>query len=285
MKLFAKRFFGFNPSGWPVVAFGQDSSRNSLLRESNPGDWILFVGTLTSETAPEDQGRLLGLVEFGRQTINTLDVLRPEDIRSDRDYSDHGGFRWPLSLPMVRAWSLNGKPLLKSVLKAQLPQNARTMAVLLDDEDKAAVLALSREETPVGDVALVRRIRDLGDALTHNAPTTGPVPSSWSGIVNRNANIEACTYAMRFGRRNIWKIGHAQDVKERLRDINKHVPHEVLNEYWTIAFQQKWPKQQAAYDMEQRVLRMLRKPGDIGERVSCSEQELLKAWRYGLVPR
>jgi len=64
MKLFAKRVFGFRPSRWPVVAFGQDSSRDSLLRESSPGDLVMFVGTLTSDTEPEDQGRLLGLVEF-----------------------------------------------------------------------------------------------------------------------------------------------------------------------------------------------------------------------------
>jgi len=158
------------------------------------------------------------------------------------------------------------------------------MAVLLDDEDKAAVLALSREESPVREIALVRRIRDLGDALAHNGPTTGPVPSSWSGTVSRSADVDAFTYAMRFGRRNVWKIGYTQDVKERLREINKHVPYEVLNEQWAVVFQQKWPKQQAAYDMEQRVLKALRKEGDQGERLSCTESELLTAWRAGLLP-
>jgi hypothetical protein len=283
MALFAKRFYGFNPGSWPVVSFGQDAYRDGLLRASKPGDWILFVGTMTAETSPDDQGRLLGLAEFGRQTVDTLDVLRPEDIRSDRDYNERREFRWPKSLPMVRAWTLTGKPLLKEVLGAQLPMNARTMAVLLDAEDAAAVLRLPREAAVVREAPVVRRIRELGDALTGGRPTTGPVPSSWSGTISRSSEVEAWTYALRFGVRNVWKIGHAQNLRERLSDINKHVPHEVLNERWVIAYQHKWPTQLAAYEMEQRVLKALRRLGDQGERVTCGEGELLKSWRLGLV--
>ncbi len=87
----------------------------------------------------------------------------------------------------------------------------------------------------------------------------------------------------RIGSRNVWKIGHAQDVRERLADINRHIPHEVLHERWGIAYQHKWSTQLAAYEMEQRVLKTLRKLGDQGERVTCTEAELFKAWQAGLV--
>jgi hypothetical protein len=115
-------------------------------------------------------------------------------------------------------------------------------------------------------------------------PTLGPLPSSWSGIVSRDANVAATTYAFRFGKRNIWKIGHAQDLQARLLDVNKHIPHEVLGERWSIAWQQHWRTQKEAYEMEQRLLTLLAERRTEGERVQCTEDELRAAWLGAMVP-
>jgi hypothetical protein len=109
-------------------------------------------------------------------------------------------------------------------------------------------------------------------------PTYGPVPSSWSGTVSRDANAAATTYVFRFGNRNLWKIGHAQNVPARLRDVNEHVPHEVLGERWSVAWRRRWRTQKEAYEMEQRLLSLLAARRTVGERVHCTEDELQAAW-------
>jgi hypothetical protein len=109
-------------------------------------------------------------------------------------------------------------------------------------------------------------------------PTTGPVPSEWTGVVERNVQWPAATYALRFGNRSLWKIGHAQDIKDRLEDINNHIPVEVLNERWELALLQRWPNSMAAYEMEQKVLELLAGSRTVGERVLCSQRELETAW-------
>jgi hypothetical protein len=96
--------------------------------------------------------------------------------------------------------------------------------------------------------------------------------------MSRDANVVATTYAFRFGERNVWKIGHAQDLQARLLDVNKHVPHEVLGERWSIIWQQHCRNQNEAYEMEQRLLTLLAERRTEGERVQCTEDELRAAW-------
>jgi hypothetical protein len=283
VQIFAKRFWGFDPTTWPIISFGLEGNRAALIQASVPGDLIAFVGTQNTPTKSEDRGRFLGLAEIGRLPIDSLDVLDPAVLRSEY-YDRNGRFKWPKAIPMLRAWSFLDKPRVTEVLRAQLTFEATVRAVLLNEEDHAAVLALRTEVLAVPDVDVIRRHRDLADALSAIGPTRGPVPSSWSGTVARDANATATTYALRFGRRDIWKIGHAQDVTDRLADVNRHVPHEVLGERWSLAWRQLWPTQTAAYEMEQRVLTLLSARRTEGERVQCTEDELRAAWISAIVP-
>jgi hypothetical protein len=136
----------------------------------------------------------------------------------------------------------------------------------------------------VPDVEFMRRDSELADAPLAAGPTRGPVPSSWSGTVSRDANAAATTYAFRYGKRNVWKVGHAQDLPARLLEVNKHVPHEVLGECWSIAYQQHWGTQQEAYEMEQRVLGLLAARRTEGERLICAEDELQAGWLGAMAP-
>ncbi len=113
-------------------------------------------------------------------------------------------------------------------------------------------------------------------------PTTGPQPTSWAGAVSRNAAQSAVTYALQFGKRNLWKIGHAVDVDARLTAVNTHVPHEVLGEYWHLVLQQPWATEAAAYSMEQALLKALRTEKSVGERVTCTRKRLEAKWRSTL---
>jgi hypothetical protein len=127
--------------------------------------------------------------------------------------------------------------------------------------------------------------RELHQTVTALGPTTGPQPSSWSGIVERDAGQPSFTYAFQFGDRDLWKIGHAIDVTARLIEVNKHVPHEVLGEQWRLVLQQEWPTEVDAFKMEQRVLKALRSQTSVGERVTCKRQKLKRTWTSLLLPK
>jgi hypothetical protein len=117
-----------------------------------------------------------------------------------------------------------------------------------------------------------------GDSQLGGGPTTGPPPTSWTRQVKRDDSIPASAYAFQFGDRLLWKIGWAQDVNERLAEVNMHVPHEVLNECWRLVLQQRWADSKVAYDMEQQVLELLIAHRTKGERTMCSQRDLENAW-------
>jgi hypothetical protein len=276
MQIFAKRFWGFDPERWPIIAFRLEGNRDSLVRESRPGDRVLFIGTNTEDTDPAERGRLLGCAEIGRTAIDSVDVLDVPSLKASA-FDERGALRWPKALPMLRAWRFLLPPLVTDVLHDQLSYEATVRAVLLDADDTAAVLAIPSEEVPIVDAPAIIRQRELQAAL-QAAATTGPRPSTWIGETGRDAEEASFTYAFRFGERDLWKIGHAKDVIARLADVNRHVPSEVLGEQWHGGLQQPWPTEGSAYDMEQRVLAALRTPSCVGERVSCSKKRLESAW-------
>lgn len=283
IQVFAKRFWGFDPSRWPIISFRLDGNRDALVRASRPGDLMVFIGTETEETEPPDRGRLLGLAEIGRTEIEAADVLDLSTLRPSA-FDDAGQIRWPKALPMLRAWRFVDPPRVTDVLRAQLPYQATVRAVLLEPVDAAAVLALPRQEVPVVEARVISRQRQLNDALRRTAATTGPRPTSWTAATGRDAEEASFTYAFQFGLRELWKIGHAKDIASRLAEVNKHVPHEVLGEAWHVVLQHDWPTEGAAYDMEQRVLAALRTPSSVGERVSCSKRKLESTWSASLIP-
>ena len=102
MRVYAKRFWRFDPARWPIISFGLEANRDALIQASRPGDLIAFIGTQSDPTVPEDRGRFLGLTEIGRLPIDSLDVLDPANIRPS-DYNADARFKWPKALPMLRA--------------------------------------------------------------------------------------------------------------------------------------------------------------------------------------
>ncbi len=283
VQVFAKRFWGFNPDIWPIVSFSKSGNRHRPLRQSRPGDLVLFIGTEGEETEPQDRGRLLGLAEFGRNELESAEGLDVPALRRNA-FDEHGRLRWPKALPMVRAWRIVNRPRVTDVLQRQLTYPATVRALLLD---AAAVLALGREEIALPDIPALNRLRALNDAFRGSGPTTGPRPTSWSRTVHRDADGESWTYAFRFGSRDVWKIGHAKDVEARLAEINQHVPEEVLREGWRLVLRQRWDTATQAYEMEQRVLtglRTLKGASAVFERVCCSQRQVEAVWSGSLVP-
>lgn len=282
MRIFAKRFYGFDPVARPLVAFGKEGNRDALILASQPGDLLVFVGTMDHPTANHERGRLLGMAEFARIAVDAKDIIDPATLQPF-DVNSDGSLAWPKGLPILRAWRF-AEPRLKllDVLKEQLTFEATVRAVQLDENDARAVMALPRVEMSVPSHPVTARLLGHADALAQAQPTTGPVPTAWEGIVARGVGTEAWTYAMRFGKRNVWKIGHAQDTKGRLKEVNKHVPYEELGERWKLVLTQKWLSSPAAYAMEQRLLAALAPYRTEGERLRCGEPTLKAAWAQAL---
>ncbi|MBZ0215949.1 MAG: hypothetical protein K8F25_05320 [Fimbriimonadaceae bacterium] len=279
MKLFATRVWGFDPTAWPVVTFGLDGNRDNLLKKSSVGDAVVFVGTQGEPTQENERGRLLGIAQFGRVPVDTLDVLEEADINPN-NYDKHGQFKWPKALLMTQAWRFTDDPLprLVDVLEAQLPYNATAQAVELNEVDTAAVKVLIAEYVPLPNTAALITLRRLDTALSQSRPTTGIIPSAWQSTIERKLGNPSVTYALRFGKFDCWKVGHTTDVQRRLNEVNKHIPVEVLNSQWVLAMQQKWPDENLAYDMEQRVFTALNQHRTSGERIQCSQTVLQSAW-------
>lgn len=282
MRIFAKRFYGFDPLTRPVVAFGKAGNRDALIANSSPGDLIVFVGTQSEPTAEAERGRLLGIAEFARVAVDAREFIDPATLRP-YDLEADGSLAWPKGLPILRGWRFR-EPRLKllDVLREQLTFEATVRAVELDEFDARAVLALPREEAVVPSHPVIERLTRLNEALSHGRPTTGPVPTDWQGIVSRDIGSEAWTYAMRFGRRNVWKVGHAQDTAVRQSQLNLHVPHEELGERWELRLRQRWPDSVQAYAMEQRLFRSMAAYRTEGERLRCSEAQMQSSWMAAL---
>lgn len=115
--------------------------------------------------------------------------------------------------------------------------------------------------------------------VAKEGPTLGPAPTAWSATVKRSVEGSGWTYSMRFGDRDVWKIGHTTDVAARLVELNKHVPHEALGERWAVFLTREWTTSHLAYAMEQEVFSRLEKHRTIGERVHCSATDLVEAWK------
>jgi hypothetical protein len=270
MQVFAKRTLRYDPIVRPFVTFVTERDRNDLLRASQPRDLLVFAGSLDDQTLSDDRGRLLGIAEFSHVPIDGQPVAGLTTLVG-LELQGRGPSTLPYALPLTRAWCFRHSLKLIDTLREQLTFEATARAVRLDDDDARTVLALPRVEIPL-------RPSPTASVGGGSRPTTGPLPVDWAGTVTRNSSGEAYTYALRFGERDIWKVGHTKNLATRLAEINQHVPHEELGECWSVVLHCRWNCSVEAYEMEQQVLGVLSLYRTEGERVRCAETMLKAAW-------
>lgn len=114
----------------------------------------------------------------------------------------------------------------------------------------------------------------------------GPQPETRGYSGSYDPDRPAFTYLLRFANSKIWKVGWAHDVVRRCSDINTHIPDELLEEVlgkdpvWRVYTEREWSNAAQAYEIEQVILRRLRKNGFAtkGERAKCSAAEIMRVW-------
>jgi hypothetical protein len=282
MKLFATRVWGFSPWSWPVIVFRNEGDRDNLLQQSNPGDCIVFIATQTEGVDESRRGRLLGIAGIGREPVRTLDIVDPVHIRPHH-LNEHGQFKWPFAIRMLRAWQFRRLPKLLDVFHQQLTYPATVRAVLLNEQDTQAALNEPLDEVPVINGVPRPDEHDITRPTTARRATRGPDPIDGTIEMSRStASDPAFTYAFQFGERNLFKIGWSQNLRQRLSQMNYHVPTEILEESWRFALLQAMRSGVEAHAFEQRILDQLKPYRTTGERVQCSEHQLRNAWACAL---
>jgi len=277
MKLFATRVWGYDPAIWPLATFGTEGVCNNLLRASSPGDMIAFVGTKGAPTSKEEQGRILGYAEFGRDTVDTLSVLDADTI-SPEAYDEHGNFRWPRGIVLTRAWQIK-KPTsdLVETIGRQLPYNATTMAVELTGEEREKIFELPCSEIKLVGSKAYQEIRRRTKILQGGGRSKGPSPSDRQGGGYQTGQI-SYTYVVRFGKTECFKVGFTTDLNRRLHELNAHVPFELLKQKWQPYLSEQHVSEALAHEMEQHVLDAVPQEGITGERFITDAGELDVIW-------
>ncbi|MBB3139147.1 hypothetical protein FHS26_006933 [Rhizobium pisi] len=259
---------------------GAEKFALTLLRLARRGDSVVFVGTQTDRTDEESRGNILGMAEIGFEPLKTLDLVGRADL-DERDFDAAGNFKFPHAVALTRAWRFEPAPLLTRTLSRQLAMVATSGVQEIEEpSDVAAIFALQTVEIDLPTLPALEAMRRMNDALRN---TTGPRPSGAGYEVNPPVGGEAWTYGLRFGKRDVWKIGWATDVDGRCTDINQHIPIELGLEQWGVVLRQRMNSRDAAYDMEQRVLELLANKRKGYERVHCSRSEIDSAWQQAFV--
>lgn len=270
MRVFARRSPLFSEVERVAVTFEKESSRARLLEASAGFGLLVVVGFSHEPTAPAERGKLLGLVEFAPAPVPLSDLL---------ELGVFGGAPpGYYALPVLRAWSF--KPPLMRVSDAfQDPFSIDPIERIVELSQREAdlVRVLPKVEVQAPYEAVRRQAYALAKSLSA-APTAGPKPVAWTGEVAYDPNSEALTYLMRFGERDVWKVGHTNDVDRRLGELNLHVPHEALGEKWRLVCTRRWANSILAYEMEQRLLSALEPYRTVGERIACFEKDVQAIW-------
>jgi len=211
--IYGTRFWGFDPEAEPFCGFTHMGTRDKLIRIGRDGDLILVLGTKTNKTTKDDQGRLLGLIEFQRNAFYSRDLLTDESRRKQELFDADGIFKWPYAVPAIRAWRFLDKPIINKVIGRQLTMAAITDIDTLSQEEAKLVLEENLFEVKIPETRIVKRQKLLNPTVElSGGDNVGPMPSEWSKLISRNDGPTA-TYLLQFGETDVWKIGISKNPK------------------------------------------------------------------------
>jgi hypothetical protein len=271
MRAFARRSSSFSDAERVAVAFKNEDNRTRLIKASNGIGLLVVVGLSHEPTSPHERGRLLGLVEFAPAPVPLVELL---DATKATNLPPK-----PYAVPVLRAWSF-ADPLMRAsdAFQDPLSTDPTERVVELTGTEADLIQLLPKMEVQPPYEAIRRQSYALAKSLQTAAPTTGLKPVGWTAEVTYDPNAEAWTYLMRFGQRNVWKVGLTQDIDRRLGELNLHVPHEALGEEWRLVRKRRWANSVLAYEMEQRLLSAFAPYRSVGERVLCAEENVQMIW-------
>lgn len=251
MTLYMKKVWGYKAPSAPL----QFSERGAMMTAREiigPDDRVVIVGTLGDETAPEDQGMLLGLMEVSGEPVSSLDYYLNHDLKP-QDLDENGNYRWPHGLSVRRAWHFDEpRTKLSDVSDRSFGRLGAATITALTDEEAERILRLPRHEIAVRGIshrAATEKARRQG--------RSGPPPATTRTGVMHLRRASAFTYAMSIGgiTESYFKIGWAFDVKLRENQFNLASLPELGGVRYVTALSQYWPTAMEAFQLEQALLK------------------------------
>lgn len=265
MTMYVSKVWGFDIPCGPLV-FNSEGWRDNSAKKLKAGDRVILVGTKGEDTAPEDQNRVLGMMEPSQQPVSTLDFpLSPNT--NTRHFRPDGTYRWPYGLLNYRAWQFEPGLFLDAVAPREgTPFGTAAAAgiVPLTPEEEARVLAHPHHEVPLlRSFYTDRKVHGAQEARRRAAPppTEGirrsamhmrraPAFVYWFRLV-REREIAGDTKAEIVGH----KIGWAFDWEKRLRQFNAVALGPIGGLEYKKFAAQDLPTARIAFSAEQEMLR------------------------------
>jgi hypothetical protein len=258
----------FSASGW------RDKARDVL----RPGDLVVLVGTMGTETPKTERGLLLGIMEPTTEVVSSLDF--PIRIEA-QDYDESGKYRWPFGLLIKRAWKITERKPLGEISTRTFNMDAALGIIPLTAEEAVKVMRLARTEAKLLSPARPR-LGNEGDDYARKSGAPPPTTTRVGTMHMRRA--PAFTYVMFIegADRPASKIGWAFNYRHRQRQFNlASLPAIGGLRYRTTRFE-KWNTAMEAFLMEQSVLRRLDPHRHTTNRevvYNVDDGELEVAWR------
>lgn len=236
---------------------------------------MVFLVTARKPHIEAEGGRIVGMMEF-RNEIGRIEQYFPEKTLRDLA-EDSNGFRWRWAVPASRAWRFRKPyPRTRAIL-GKVPMSAIQYPWELSTEQADKILRLPHDYEPVGQPQPAT-IRDRRRARRARALRGGPPPGTYEYHVIKDHQGPCFVYLLRFGERDIWKVGISINTDRRLNEINAHVPGEVLEEKWRLERRCEFPDPSEAYQVEQQLLAYFEDRRTEGERVLAPLPVIAKGW-------
>ncbi|MES0074959.1 GIY-YIG nuclease family protein [Mesorhizobium sp. M0058] len=276
MKVFAKYFHGFDPIGWPAVTFSSEAAARSLLEGFEPGSRMVFLATKGARIDAM-RGKIVGMMEFGDERGRVEQYFTEAMIAARTE--EFGKFQWPWAVRALRAWQFEEPYPVTRTEIGRVPMSARRNPWLLPKGLASKMLRLPHFEVPLSRPFALSASKLIEvKRRTSRRQSKGPPPTSYEALVIRSCDGPCFTYLLRFGARDIWKVGMSVDPDRRLDEINAHIPTEILDEEWQIERLARFEAPQTAYDVEQRILDHFRAHRTTGERISLPLPQVSAGW-------
>jgi hypothetical protein len=296
-RVFVTSVWGFEPDKWAGQGFSNAGTRDKLIREYQPEDYLLLVATFGPEAKVEERGMLLGLTTLGSKALPTEHIVEPNMYRESR-FQNNGAIKWPYSVPFNKAWYfetplLSRRKLLPRLQNEKLGMKIGTGFELLTNEEADLVLKLPKNEAlSVYKSNEMLEQEELQKSISKQKNgRNGPLPSFTKSLLEIEYS-PASVYRLEFigdlstslgvdrhklAGKKLFKIGWSIDPENRKNTINNFMPNSEIFGWGKLNYHQ-YDSRLKAYAIEQMMLTALSDYRHRGEMILCSEKTIASVW-------
>ncbi|WP_312367757.1 GIY-YIG nuclease family protein [Ensifer sp.] len=263
-----RSFYGFSPEEDGYLGWSKEAARDRMLELIEDGDLFLIYGAASSETAKNQQLRILGFLQVERRAIRDADKASPTGLKRKKD---NGWLdKWCHAVPVVRAWRVDESVPVESVATVTYrPEAGQPIAVwspeLTPSEIDLALKVKVTEvnvfgEAPVTETAAKKR--PLAEAFQPSKAFPGSFGERTSIYEDGPTHLYLARFdgdgftvmglpKPQFDKSDLIKIGVSNDVKRRLEELNCGFPPAAKGRWKIEITSQPYDSKAAAEAAEQ----------------------------------